>query len=156
MTDVAARPRVYLDTNVFIRAFEGSDEEARPIKKLFEALRRDVNRAVTSELTLAEVLAPALSGPSLVNKRHFYFNLIVLPGFIDLLPVTRSILVETADLRKFAAEKSLPDAIHLVTALRAGCAFFMSDDRRIKTPVEMKRVLPDAAGVATILGALNG
>ena len=155
MTDASPGSRVYLDTNVFIRAFESPGEEAEPIKRMFDALRQNKKRAVTSELTLAEVLAPAGTGPPFVKKQRFYSDLIIRADFIDLQPVTRSILLETPYLRNFAARKSLPDAIHLVTAVRGGCLFFMSDDRMIKTPKEMQLVLPDAAGVAAILGALN-
>jgi predicted nucleic acid-binding protein len=147
--------RVYLDTNVFIRAFESPDEEAEPIKRMFEALRRNEKRAVTSELTLAEVLAPAGTGPPFVKKQRFYSDLIIRAGFIDLQPVTRSILLETPYLRKFAARKSLLDAIHIATAVPAGCLFFISDDRLVKTPKEMQHILPDRSGVATITAALN-
>jgi predicted nucleic acid-binding protein len=155
MTDVAGRPRVYLDANVFIHAFEGQQEKAKSLRALFDVLRLNVKRAVTSELTLAEVLAPSKNGPELHIKRRFYLGLIASSGFIDLLPVNRSILIETADLRSVAKHR-LPDAIHVVTAIRSGCKFFMSSDGDMKKlPNGMKLVLPDAAGVATILGALH-
>lgn len=154
MAEVPGRPRIYLDTNVFIRAFESPEVEAEPVKRLFEALRLDEKCAVTSELTLAEVLAPSKKGPELHIKRRFYLNLIIWSGFMDLQPVSRSILLETADLRKVASHK-LPDAIHLVTAIQAGCSFFMSDDKGVKTPAPMRKILPDQSGVATIMDALR-
>ncbi|MGA2638613.1 type II toxin-antitoxin system VapC family toxin [Methylocella sp.] len=155
MTDVPARPRVYLDTNVFIRDFEGAEAEAKPLRELFDALRLDAKRAVTSELTLAEVLAPSKNGPELHIKRRFYLALIASTGFIDLLPINRSILIETADLRKVAKHR-LPDAIHVVTAIRAGCGFFMSSDRDMKKlPKGMRLIPPDSTGIATLLGATN-
>ncbi|PNG27926.1 type II toxin-antitoxin system VapC family toxin [Methylocella silvestris] len=157
MADIVARQRVYLDPNVFIRAFESPEVEAAPIRRMLEALRHDPKRAVTSELTLAEVLAPARTGPDLLIKRRFYLDLIVWSGFIDLLPVTRSILLETPDLRK-VARHSLPDAIRVVSAIRAGCNFFMSNDKDMKAnkiPHGMRALLPDSSGVVTILDALR-
>jgi predicted nucleic acid-binding protein len=151
MNDELVAPRIYLDSNVFIRAFESVDEESKLLRTLFEALRARRHSAVTSELTLAEVLG---NGRDLHFKRRFYRGLIEWSGFIDLRPVSRSILIETADLRK-AAKHNLPDAIHLVTAIRAGCSLFASHDRRMRPPKGMRLVLPDATGVTAILSALH-
>lgn len=55
--------QVYLDTNVFIYAVEGSPEHMPVIWPLFELLATGGAFAVTSELTLAEVLPrPFASG----------------------------------------------------------------------------------------------
>ena len=157
MTEGALQERVYLDTNVFIRAFEGPPDEAKDFQEFFEALHQNRSYSVTSELTLAELLAPAdrKEAVPLHMKRRFYLDLIVWSGFIDLQPVTRSILCETADLCKVAKHK-LPDAIHIVTAIRAGCKLFMSshgDAKRL--PNSMTRLRPDNQGVQTVLNALR-
>ena len=47
---------VYLDTNVFIYALEGYPAFAEPLAALFRGIDNGTCRAVTSELTLAEVL----------------------------------------------------------------------------------------------------
>jgi len=157
MIDVLPRPRVYLDTNVFIRAFESPPDEARPIQQLFETLRENRKLSVTSELTLAEVLAPVQRKGALEPhiKRRIYLNLIVWGGFFDLMPVSRSILYDTAELRRVANHK-LPDAVHVVTAIQTRCAFFMSNDNDMKQlPRGMQRVLPDESGVAAVMDALR-
>lgn len=157
MTETTLHERVYLDTNAFVRAFEGTPDEANDLRKLFEALRQNRNYSVTSELTLAKLLAPAdRKGAVPLNiKRHFYLNLIVWSRFIDLQPVTRSILCETADLREKVKHK-LPDAIHIVTAIRTGCRFFMSNDGDPKRlPQPMTRLQPDKQGVQRVLDALR-
>lgn len=157
MTEVLP-PRVYLDTNVFIRAFESPDEEAEPLRELFDVLRLNRKLSVTSELTLAEVIAPVARKGALEPhiRRRIYLNLIVWAGFIDLLPVSRSIWLETADLRKVASHKlKLPDAVHVVTAVQAGCTFFMSGDKGIELPAQMQRILPDQSGVTIIVDALR-
>jgi len=155
MTEKRDRPRVYLDTNVFIRAFEENQETA--VRALFEEFRRHPKMAVTSELTLAELLAPVQrkGATPISTKRRFYLGLIVWSQFIDLLPVSRSIWIETADLRQQARHK-LPDAVHLVTAIQAGCSFFMSADNGTKRlPQGMTHLIPDAGGVQTFMDAIR-
>jgi hypothetical protein len=57
MTDAPNR-RVYVDSNVLIYAVEGVPETAGPAKKLIAFLRAQKGLMFTSEITLAEVLAP--------------------------------------------------------------------------------------------------
>jgi len=108
--------------------------------------------AITSELTLAEVLAPPDRKDALPLhvKRRLYLDLLVWSRFIDLKPVSRDVLYETADLRNVAKMK-LPDAIHLVTAIQNKCRYFVSKDRRLKIPRGMKLVPPDKNGIAQVL-----
>jgi predicted nucleic acid-binding protein len=148
MTEGSASSKLYFDTNIFIYAVEGSDHIAGRLRALFEKLSRSVNLAVTSELTLAEVLPKA----DPIRRRH-YLELILHSGLFDLRSVTRGILMETADYRRIAGlSKSdmpsvsmpkLPDAIHVVTAIRAGCTRMLSFDRALKLPEGMRRVTLD-------------
>jgi predicted nucleic acid-binding protein len=150
MTEGSASSRLYFDANVFIYAVEGSDDIAGTLRTLFGLLSGRDNLAVTSELTLAEVLPKA--GPI---RRRNYLELILYSGLFDLHPVTRDVLMETADYRRVArasnsdihgsqaAMPKLPDAIHVVTAIRAGCARVLSFDRTLKLPEGMHRVTRD-------------
>jgi predicted nucleic acid-binding protein len=148
---------LYLDTNVFIYLVEGPPERVDPLKELFRELHNRRGFAVTSELTLAEILAPA-SAPgalSLAAKLPLYRSLIVLNPAITLLPVSRDVLFGTAELRMTTRHK-LPDAIHVVTAIQSQCRFFMSNDGDAKKlPPGVTRLHPDATGVATILAELH-
>jgi predicted nucleic acid-binding protein len=137
--------RLYFDANVFIYAVEGTDDIAGRLRRLFELLSRDLNLAVTSELTFAEVLPKA----NPVRRRN-YLELILHSGLFDLRPVTRDVLIETADYRRHAgasrpdaAIPKLPDAIHVVTAIRAGCGRMLSFDRALKLPEGMRRLTRD-------------
>jgi hypothetical protein len=56
MTDATVSRAVYLETNFFIKAVEGTASAAP--KRLIEALRTRPGIAMTSEITLAEALAP--------------------------------------------------------------------------------------------------
>jgi len=158
MTEPPPTAVVYLDTMSFIFAVEGEPSLAEPLKNLLEALRARPGAGVTSELTLAEVLAGSEVPHSPLIKRA-YLELIVWSRFLDLVPISRDVLYESADLR-FAHREShgkklkLPDAIHLVTAIRRNCRYFASADKGINPPVGMKRVAPDANGIAEILKVL--
>jgi len=118
MTNADEIPRLYLDANVFIYAIEGSADIADPLRQLFDLLRANRGIGVTSELTLAEVLPRASTA-----QRRSYLNMIVWSRIFDLHPVSRDILIETAEYRKAQYRKKagmprLPDAIHVVTAIR--------------------------------------
>lgn len=144
MTDQHGSGSIYVDTNAIIYAIEGSDNVAAMLHSLFAALWHGETLAYTSEFTLAEVLPRANA-----IQRRSYFTLLQHSGFFDLLPVTREILVGTADYRGNQARQppemkrsmpKLPDAIHIVTALSAGCNKFISFDRGLRLPEGLDRV----------------
>jgi len=155
---VERSPLVYLDTNVFIRAYESDPGEAEDLKVVFNLLRHNRNLAVTSELTLAELLAPSgqrHGQPARPSKKEFYLDLLLGYRFIDLYPVTTKILIATAELRKSSPTK-LPDAIHVVTAIETRCAFFLSSDHGTRRlPEGLIHLLPDEAGIRTLMEALR-
>ena len=150
MTNADEVPRLYLDANVFIYAIEGSADIADPLRQLFDLLRANRGIGVTSELTLAEVLPRA----STVQRRS-YLNMIVWSRIFDLHPVSRDILIETAEYRKKAGMPKLPDAIHVVTAIRAGCRTVLSADLRLKLPNGYSVLPPVAANLSRLIQELS-
>jgi predicted nucleic acid-binding protein len=147
---------VYLDSNAFIYSIEGEPEIAAPLHKLFRALQNRKGIFVTSELTLAEVLAPTKKrGAVTPQTRRRYLDLLVWNNSVRLQAVTRDVLYETADFRKATGQK-LPDAIHCVTAIKAKCRFLVSNDRGMgKLPTWMSLVNPDAGNVDVLIEALR-
>ena len=143
-------PRVYLDANVFIYAIEGQPDVAALMRELFELFRDRRGIGVTSELTLAEVLPRAVD-----IRRRNYFNLIVWSRIFDLQPVSREVLIETADYRKAAGMPKLPDAIHMVTAIRTGCRKVMSADARLKLPQGFSLIRPDQESLCELITELS-
>ena len=157
MTDAPADQAVYLETNFFIKAVEGTADTSALPKKLLEVLRSRQGLAVTSEITFAEILAPPKRAEALPIhiKRRVYLDLLLFSGFIELIPVSRDILLETADLRAVARLK-LPDAIHLVSAIRSKCRYFVSSDTDFKRmPAGMTLVNPDEQGIGELLKAIT-
>ena len=153
-------PLVYVDANAFIYFLEGEEDVAKPILKLFSFLKNQRRTAVTSELTLAEVLPKARQR----EQRQVYLDLIVWSGICELQPVSRDILYETVDYRRSAATRltggqeimpRLPDAIHVVTAVRSGCSRILSADARMRLPDGMARVDPNENAVAVLMRELS-
>jgi predicted nucleic acid-binding protein len=149
---------IYLDTNVFIKAVEGLDEASAPAKALIETLRRQrAGIAATSEITFAEVLAPTKRTDALPlhMKRRAYLDLLLWSGFVALIPVSRNILIDTAELRAVGRFK-LPDAVHLVSAIHVRSRFFVSADRDFdQMPEGMERVNCDHDNLPRLLRALS-
>ncbi len=152
-----ARNRVYVDSNVLIYAVEGVATTANPARELIKFLRARRGLMFTSEITLAEVLAPSRGqrGWSLLAKRRVYLDLLVFSGAVNLVPVTRAVLIRTADLRKIAPLK-LPDAIHLELAIRSECRFLVTGDTDFKKlPASLRKVTPDEQGIRNLLQVLS-
>ncbi len=151
MTDGTVTPIVYVDTNPFIYFIDGEETVANRLRPFFELLLENPGVAVTSELTLAEVLAKALP-----DTRRSYLNLIVWSNLIQLKPIiTRDILIDTADYRRLSGRKvKLPDAIHVVTAIQSRCALFFSADARLRLPAGMAILEADESGYSALKRAL--
>lgn len=148
---------IYVDANVFITAFEAEATVASPARNLFKVARGRPYRLVTSELTIAEVLAPASAPGSLplAKKLEIYQTVLLWSDFIQIIPVNRTILVDTASLRAVHRQK-LPDAMHAATALQTDCRYFCSSDRDSRRlPSALTSIRPDGAGVSTLLDALR-
>ena len=149
---------VYLDTGVFIRGFELAQPEAGDVRAFFGVLKTKPQVALTSELTIAELLAPIKTSHamSIEERRALYLLLFDDGNFIALQPIERAILLKTASLRQ-AHPQRLSDAIHMATTLNTGCRFFMSPDRDARRlPFPLEWVEPNAAGIGTVMDALGG
>ena len=147
---------IYLDTNVFIRCFESGEAEAVPLRDLFLALREQPAAAVTSELTMAELLAPTKRfGPLALSERQNLYSALLLSSDLVLLrSVSLDILLSTPALRQ-AFNYKLADAIHIATAEQEGCSLIMSGDRDAgRLPASLRQVRPDHEGVRVCLGVL--
>lgn len=122
--------RVYCDTNVVIYAIEGYDAYAPVIQALLRALDEQAVVAVTSELTIAEVLVkPLRDGNHIIQQAYRRF--LRPSSALSLFPISRKILEQAAGIRA-AGKVKLPDAIHWATALSADCNSFLTNDQAFK------------------------
>lgn len=123
---------VYLDSKVFIYAVEGFAQHRPFIEELFRQIDGGRIDAVTSELTMAEVLVkPFEAGREDIGD--LYRELLQTSGHLTVVPIDRSILMQAARYRSVLGVK-LPDAIHVATALAANCDVLLSNDQKIRVP----------------------
>jgi predicted nucleic acid-binding protein len=123
--------RVYLDTNIFIYALEGQPEFLTPLADVFAGIDQGELHAVTSELTLAEVLVKTFLDKSLA-RQSIYEKALQSSPTRTIAPVSRRVLVEAARLRATHSLK-LPDAIHAATAHLMHCPIFLTNDLRLRS-----------------------
>lgn len=151
--------RIYLDTNIFISAFERKDDFGFRVGE-FLTIRRDLQRQllVTSELTISELLViPYRNGDA--DLGGAYEKMMVSNEWLQVAPVTRPILKRAAWYRSLMSGLKIPDAIHLATAVDAGCTHFLTDDlgiAKVKLPSHSTLTIlrPDEATLTSLLESL--
>ena len=131
---------VYIDTNVFLAAYETVGARSDHAFWILSAIEQGEIRGVTSELTLAELLPRPLeeSNNDLVEA---YKQLLNSGPNMEVHPVTRETLIASASLRAGRHGFKLPDAIHCATALRARCSALITDDQRMPKSIGI-RIIP--------------
>ena len=123
--------RIYLDTNILIAMSEEMDERGEALRRM--AIAHSPKRKamfLTSEITLAELLVkPYRDG----NRplADIYTRMMQGEHWIETLAVTVEILDMAATLRSVRGATKLPDAIHIATAMHAGCSHLMTGDTGI-------------------------
>jgi predicted nucleic acid-binding protein len=128
-----AGERLYFDTNIFIKIYEGGQDDAIAtflLELLAGSARASEPCIVTSEVTLAELLVRPLAVSDQVLVEH-YEALIVTSRWLHVVPVERQILRVAAQLRSRRRALRLPDAIHLASALASSCTHLVTGDAGI-------------------------
>ena len=118
--------RVALDTNVFIYAVEGHPKYASLAYHVLEWVEHSGHSAVTSTVTMTELLTRPYSEKNGLWVNEYYGLLSRYPNLEWIAPS-----LETADLAaRFRAQYRLrtPDAIQAATAVHAGVRGFISND----------------------------
>ena len=110
----------------------GFPSYASTLRELFQAVDSGGLSAVTSELTLAELLIIPFRHGNIEEERRCRMILRPRPH-LQLLPVNTNVLEATARMRAALPAMRTPDAIHGATARLAGCDFFLTNDRHLKT-----------------------
>ncbi|MBW4580242.1 MAG: PIN domain-containing protein [Tildeniella nuda ZEHNDER 1965/U140] len=122
--------RIYLDTNIWIYALEGFPTFFQELTALFQSIDQGNLQAITSELTLAEVLVkPIQNGNSI--QQDTYKQAITSNSHLLVIPIQRELLINAAQLR-VTTNLKLPDAIHAATALATQCSTFLTNDLKFQ------------------------
>lgn len=162
--------RIYLDSNVFIPALEGTPPEGGVIRRLLALGDSIEHLFVTSELSLAETLVVPLQLMLDANKGPLdpdnlapgtisadYSDLLTTRRGMDVQSIQRSTLVLAAWIRAENKGIRLPDAIHIATAEQSGCTHFLTGDKKLLN--QLRRVSPvelQAQTVSRLIDEIGG
>lgn len=123
--------RVYFDANIIIYLVEGFAPFLDQLRALSTALNIGEIIAITSDLTLAEVLVKPLKDQLSAIQQAYKVFLTPTPA-LNVVAIDRAILEDAAQFRATTKLK-LPDAIHLATAFRQQCDSFLTNDAVFRT-----------------------
>lgn len=127
---------VCLDTSLFIYFLEKNPQFYDSARAYFSKLEKNLFKAVTTILTLTEILSfrnPIITEDKLVIEFFDTPNL-------TILEVNREISIESARIRRTYGFK-LADSIQLATAKYAKAKVFITNDERLKKFKELKVIL---------------
>ncbi len=117
--------RLYIDANCFIYLFESHPVFGHPARSLFSVVEQGKYKALTSTLTLLEVMA----GPIKYGKEelaHEYAELISTFPNLTLCDMNQDVACRAARFR--ASGVKSPDSIHLATAVVCEADYFITED----------------------------
>ncbi len=125
-----------LDTNIFIYYFQENEEFGLQVKSLFKLLAEKKTKAVTSIITLTELLSLSAADRDIETlTAHFLETPNLLLG-----DVNQTIGIDAARIRRIYRYR-IPDAIQLATALFYKADLFISNDQRLKSFKELPIIL---------------
>lgn len=125
-----------IDSNIFIYHFQAHPAYLSLTTELFKSIEMKHFRAVTSSLTLTEVLGYKQSA-EIINQLEQAFEEVTN---LSLIEVNKSIAKDAARIRREYGFK-LADAVQLATALSAKAKVFITNDERLKKFKELKIIL---------------
>jgi predicted nucleic acid-binding protein len=121
---------VAIDTALFIYFIEEHPRFLPLVESLFAEIATGRLPAVTSAVTLLEVLViPYRAGDTDLSRR--YEALLTRSRGLTLIDLTRDQLRAAAHLRGVSPQIGTPDALQLAAALSARCAALVTNDRRL-------------------------
>ncbi len=128
LNDLGRGP-VALDSSIFIYFIEEHPRFLPVVKPVFSSVAAGDVAAVTSSLTLLEVLVRPLRAnlPALAAE---YEQILTRSSGITLIPLDLALLRRAAHLRASSGLKT-PDALQIAAALGSGCSVFLTNDERI-------------------------
>ena len=123
--------RVYFDANAFIYFLDQHPRYADLVTPIFEAAYAGQLEAVTGQIAVAEVMVgPYRSGDQrIIDRTAAFFE---TPNLLDIRPHGRREFDDAARLRG-RTSLLLVDAVHVATARRGGCDYFVTNDARIRS-----------------------
>lgn len=125
-----------LDTNIFIYYFHKDKDFGENAREVFQLLASDKKKAITSIITLTELLALKMSDKDVTILQNTFFQ---IPN-LSMFDIDQKIALEAAKIRREYGYR-LPDAIQLATATHTKADLFITNDIRLKKYKETKVIL---------------
>lgn len=130
-----------LDTNLFIYFIENHPRYGSWCSSLFDLIERGHNPAVTSIVTMLELLVQPYRDQKEELAQKIFALVSSYPG-IEWVPVTMNVADRAAELRG-RYRLSTPDAIQLATAIGHKATRFYGNDRSLLRVKEIECVIVD-------------
>lgn len=135
----AERERIGIDTNLFIYFIEDHPRYGTWCASLFDLIEQGHNSAVTSTVTLLELLVQ----PYRDRKEELAQKIFALASSypkLEWVPVTMNVADRAAELRG-RYRLSTPDAIQVATAIDHKATRFYGNDRALRRVKELECVI---------------
>lgn len=139
--DFPQNARIALDASVIIYSVEKVQPYFALLAQLWQGAKQGGFVLYGSELLLLEVLVKPIQRHDLLLETAFR-QLLTETRELSLLPITRAVLDSAGRLRAEYGART-PDAIHLATALLAGCSFVVTNDIAWRRVPEINVVVLD-------------
>jgi len=139
--------RVFLDTNILVYCADNGDPDRQQLCRQFVHRLRSQHRAVISTQVLQEfyVVATRKAGVDSLSAKAICGNLRHMPS----VTVTADLIEQAIDCH-LSDQLSFWDALIVVSARSAGCAFLLSEDLNPGQTIRGLRIV-EPAGAATLL-----
>jgi predicted nucleic acid-binding protein len=137
----AERERISLDTNVFIYFLEDHPRYGSWCRSLFGLIERGHNPAVTSTVTLLELLVQPYRDRQEELAQKIFALTSTYPK-LEWVPLTMNLADRAAELRA-RYRLSTPDAIQLATAIGHKATRFYGNDRGLRRVQEIECIIVD-------------
>ncbi|AFY95725.1 type II toxin-antitoxin system VapC family toxin [Chamaesiphon minutus] len=118
--------RVYLDSSILIYTVEVDLTFWKALEVLWRKFAEGEISLISSELIITEVLVKPLKSQN--EQSIDSYNKLLFDSGIELIPITRSLLISATNLRAKHNLKT-PDAIHAATSIDLNCNRFLTNDK---------------------------
>lgn len=135
---------IAFDTAPIIYFVEANPSYIVLVNAIFQEIDKDNLKAVTSTISLTEVLVHPFEKQLSVLQQQYTHLLLHSRHFITI-PLDAAVAIHAAELRAKYKSQNLrtPDAIQLAVALQEGCQAFITNDKRLKVVKEIEVLVLD-------------
>jgi predicted nucleic acid-binding protein len=130
---------VGLDTMLFIYSMEARSSYLPFLKPIFYSIEKGLIKAVTSIITLTEVLIKPLKDQNITAVKNYKFLLKNFPN-LTLVNIDHHVAEKGAELRARYGIR-IPDALQVASAIENSATTFLSNDYHLKKVTEIEIVL---------------